>query len=75
MAAINRTVRPQECFYFRETNSPLQGISLGRHDGLAAAMMTSTSSRPAILGSGWSGHFSKPIAMDMFQNIRPSVQS
>ncbi len=37
----------------------------------AAAMMTSTKLASVnILGSGWSGHFNKVIAEDMFQNIK-----
>jgi aminobenzoyl-glutamate utilization protein B len=60
-------------YYFRETNSPLvQGLfALGDTIARAAAMMTSTKlASVQILGSGWSGYFSKPIAMDMFQNIK-----
>jgi len=60
-------------YYFRETNSPLvQGLfALGDTMARAAAMMTSTKlASVQILGSGWSGYFSKPIAMDMFQNIK-----
>jgi len=60
-------------YYFREINSPLTQnlFALGDTIARAAAMMTSTKlASVEILGSGWSGYFSKPIAMDMFQNIK-----
>ena len=60
-------------YFFREIDSPLvQGLfALGDTIARAAAMMTSTKlGSVQILGSGWSGYFSKPIAMDMFQNIK-----
>jgi aminobenzoyl-glutamate utilization protein B len=60
-------------YYFREINAPLtQGLfALGDTMARAAAMMTSTKlASVQILGSGWAGYFSKPIAMDMFQNIK-----
>ena len=60
-------------YFFRETDSPLvQGLfALGDTIARAAAMMTSTKLASVnILGSGWSGHFNKVIADDMFQNIK-----
>jgi aminobenzoyl-glutamate utilization protein B len=60
-------------YYFRETDSPkTQALfALGDTMARAAAMMTSTKlASVQILGSGWSGYFSKPIAMDMFENIK-----
>jgi aminobenzoyl-glutamate utilization protein B len=60
-------------YFFRETDSPkVQGLfALGDTLARAAAMMTSTKlASVQILGSGWSGYFSKPIAMDMFENIK-----
>jgi aminobenzoyl-glutamate utilization protein B len=60
-------------YFFRETDSPLvQGLfALGDTMATAAAMMTSTKLASVnILGSGWSGHFNKVIAEDMFQNIK-----
>jgi aminobenzoyl-glutamate utilization protein B len=50
----------------------VQGLfALGDTIARAAAMMTSTKlASVQILGSGWSGYFSKPIAMDMFENIK-----
>src|SRR6185312_10502753 len=58
---------------FRETDSPkVQGLfALGDTIARAAAMMTSTKLGSVdILGSGWSGHFNKVIAEDMFENIK-----
>jgi aminobenzoyl-glutamate utilization protein B len=60
-------------YFFRETSSPsTQALfALGDTIARAAAAMTSTKvASVQILGSGWSGHFSKPIAMDMFENIK-----
>jgi len=60
-------------YFFRETDSPLvQGLfALGDTIARAAAMMTSTRLASVdILGSGWSGHFNKVIAEDMFENIK-----
>jgi aminobenzoyl-glutamate utilization protein B len=60
-------------YFFRETDSPLvQGLfALGDTMATAAALMTSTKLASVnILGSGWSGHFNKVIAEDMFQNIK-----
>jgi len=60
-------------YFFREINSPLvQGLfALGDTMATAAAMMTSTKLASVdILGSGWSGHFNKVIAEDMFENIK-----
>jgi aminobenzoyl-glutamate utilization protein B len=60
-------------YFFREINSPLvEGLfALGDTMARAAAMMTSTKLGSVdILGSGWSGHFNKVIAEDMFENIK-----
>jgi aminobenzoyl-glutamate utilization protein B len=60
-------------YYFRETDAPkTQALyALGDTIARAAAMMTGTKlASVQILGSGWSGYFSKPIAMDMFDNIK-----
>ena len=60
-------------YYFRETSTPKVKalFALGDTMARAAAMMTSTSvANVRILGSGWSGHFSKPIAEAMGENIR-----
>jgi len=60
-------------YYFRQSNTPLvkELFALGDTIARAAAMGTGTrleSSR--ILGSGWSGHFNKPIAEATANNIR-----
>src|ERR1051325_2631497 len=58
--------------YFRETNTPKGKalFALGDTMARAAAMMTSTAlENVRILGSGWSGHFNKPIAEAMGMNI------
>lgn len=60
-------------YFFRETDAAkTQALfALGDTIARAAAMMTSTKLASVdILGSGWSGFFSKPIAMDMFENIK-----
>jgi len=60
-------------YFFRETDTPkVQALfALGDTIARAAAMMTGTQLTSVnILGSGWSGFFSKPIAEDMFQNIK-----
>jgi aminobenzoyl-glutamate utilization protein B len=59
-------------YYFRETNTPKVKalFALGDTIARAAAMMTGTSlANVRILGSGWSGHFNKPIAEAMGMNI------
>jgi aminobenzoyl-glutamate utilization protein B len=59
-------------YYFRETNTPKVKalFALGDTIARAAAMMTSTElANVRILGSGWSGHFNKPIAEAMGANM------
>jgi aminobenzoyl-glutamate utilization protein B len=60
-------------YYFRETDE--QGVralfALADTIARGAAMMTSTTlDTVRILGSAWDGYFSKPIAMQMFENIK-----
>ena len=60
-------------YYFRETDEA--GVrslfALGDTIARAAAMMTGTQlDTVRILGSAWDGYFSKPIALDMFENIK-----
>jgi aminobenzoyl-glutamate utilization protein B len=60
-------------YFFRETNTPKVKalFALGDTIAQAAAMMTGTSlASVRVLGSGWSGHFNKPIAEAMGENIR-----
>ena len=60
-------------FYFRESNTPLVKSLFALGDTIArgAAMMSGTAlSGVRVLGSGWSGHFNKPIAEATANNIR-----
>lgn len=60
-------------YYFREQDAPkVQALfTLADTIARAAAMMTSTRlAGTDIVGSGWSGHFNKVIAMQMNENIK-----
>ncbi len=60
-------------FYFREQDYPrtMELFEIGKKMAAGAAMMTDTKlDTIRILGSGWSGHFSKPIAEAMHANIQ-----
>lgn len=60
-------------FYFREEDYPrtMALFEIGKQIAAGAAMMTNTKLDTVnILGSGWSGHFSKPIAETMHANIQ-----
>ena len=60
-------------FYFREQDYPrtMALFEMGQKVAQGAAMMTDTKlDTVMILGSGWSAHFSKPIAEAMHQNIQ-----
>jgi aminobenzoyl-glutamate utilization protein B len=60
-------------YFFRETNTPRvkELFALGDTIARAAAMMTSTEVEDVrIIGSGWSAHFSKPIAEATAANIQ-----
>lgn len=60
-------------FYFREQDYPrtMELFETGKKMAAGAAMMTDTKlDTVLILGSGWSGHFSKPIAETMYANIK-----
>jgi aminobenzoyl-glutamate utilization protein B len=60
-------------FYFREQDYPrtMALFELGQKVAQGAALMTDTKlDTVMILGSGWSAHFSKPIAEAMHQNIQ-----
>ena len=59
-------------FYFREQDYPrtMELFETGKKMAAGAAMMTDTKlDTILILGSGWAGHFSKPIAETMQKNI------
>lgn len=60
-------------FYFREQDYPrtMELFETGKRIAQGAAMMSDTKlDTVMILGSGWSAHFSKPIAEAMHQNIQ-----
>ncbi|WP_373064186.1 amidohydrolase [Gemmatimonas sp.] len=60
-------------FYFREQDYPrtMALFEIGKKVAEGAAMMTDTKlDTILILGSGWSGHFSKPIAQAMHANVQ-----
>ena len=60
-------------FYFREQDYPrtMALFEVGKKIAEGAAMMTDTKlDTIAILGSGWSAHFSKPIAEAMHANVQ-----
>jgi aminobenzoyl-glutamate utilization protein B len=60
-------------FYFREQDYPrtMALFEAGKKMAEGAAMMTDTKlDTVLILGSGWSGHFSKPIAEAMHENVK-----
>lgn len=59
-------------FYFREQDYPrtMELFEIGQRIAQGAAMMTDTKlDTVRILGSGWSAHFSKPIAEATHQNV------
>lgn len=59
-------------FYFREQDYPrtMELFEIGQRIAQGAAMMTDTElDTVRILGSGWSAHFSKPIAEATQQNV------
>lgn len=59
-------------YYFRERSYPKikKLFDIGVKIAEGAAMMTDTKFTYEILGSAWPGHFNKPIAEAMYQNIK-----
>ncbi|MBI2408767.1 MAG: amidohydrolase [Gemmatimonadetes bacterium] len=60
-------------FYFRERDSDRVKalFEQGKRVAQGAAMMTDTQlDTVMIIGSGWSGHFSRPVAEAMYANIK-----
>jgi aminobenzoyl-glutamate utilization protein B len=59
-------------YYFRERTYPAvkKLFDLGVKMAEGAAMMTDTKFTYEIVGSAWPGHFNKPIAAAMYQNMR-----
>jgi aminobenzoyl-glutamate utilization protein B len=60
-------------FYFRERDSERvkANFEIGKKVAQGAALMSGTElDTVMIVGSGWSGHFSRPVAEDMYANIK-----
>ncbi|HZY77969.1 MAG TPA: amidohydrolase [Cyclobacteriaceae bacterium] len=59
-------------YYFRERTYPdiKKLFDLGVKMAEAASMMSDTKVTHEILGSAWPGHFNKPIAEAMYQNMK-----
>ena len=59
-------------YYFRERTYPdiKKLFDIGVKMAEAAAMMTDTKYSYEILGSAWPGHFNKPMALAMYENIK-----
>jgi aminobenzoyl-glutamate utilization protein B len=59
-------------YYFRDRTYPAikQLFETGLKVAEGAAMMTDTKFSYEILGSAWPGHFNKPIAITMYENIK-----
>lgn len=60
-------------FYFRERDSDRvkANFEIGKKVAQGAALMTGTQlDTVMIIGSGWSAHFSRPVAEAMYQNIK-----
>ena len=58
-------------YYFREADYDhiLDMWRIGDNMARAATLMTDTSFSSRLLGSAWPGHFNRPIAEDMYENI------
>ncbi|HWY45854.1 MAG TPA: amidohydrolase [Bryobacteraceae bacterium] len=59
-------------YYFREADYDhiMNLWHIGDNMAQAAALMTDTTFSTRLLGSAWTGYFNKPIAEDMYQNIK-----
>jgi aminobenzoyl-glutamate utilization protein B len=59
-------------YYFREADYDhiMNLWHIGDNMAQAAALMTDTTYTTRLLGSAWTGYFNKPIAEDMYQNIK-----
>ena len=59
-------------YYFREADYDhiMDMWRIGDNMAKAAAMMTDTTFTTRLLGSAWPGHFSKPVAEAMYENIK-----
>lgn len=59
-------------YYFREADyDHIKNLwRIGDNMAQAATLMTDTTYAERLLGSAWPGYFNKPIAEDMYQNIK-----
>ncbi|MGD1094168.1 MAG: amidohydrolase [Bryobacteraceae bacterium] len=59
-------------FYFREADYDhiMNLWHIGDNMAQAATLMTDTTYTSRVLGSAWPGHFNKPIAETMYENIK-----
>ena len=59
-------------YYFRERTYPdiIKLFEKGKKVAEGAALMTDTKFSYEILGSAWPGHFNKPMASAMYENIK-----
>jgi aminobenzoyl-glutamate utilization protein B len=59
-------------YYFRERTYPdiIKLFEKGKKTAEGAALMTDTKFTYEILGSAWPGHFNKPMAVAMYENIK-----
>ena len=59
-------------YYFREADYEhiMDMWRIGDNMAKAATLMTDTTYTSRLLGSAWPGHFNRPIAEDMYENIK-----
>jgi aminobenzoyl-glutamate utilization protein B len=59
-------------YYFREMDYPhiKELWAIGDQMAQGATLMTSTTYASRVLGSAWPGHFNKPLAEDLYENIK-----
>jgi len=59
-------------YYFRENDYDhiMDMWRIGNNMAQAAALMTDTNFTSRVLGSAWPGHFNRPIAEAMYENIK-----
>ncbi|MGD1090722.1 MAG: amidohydrolase [Bryobacteraceae bacterium] len=59
-------------FYFREADYDhiMNLWQIGDNMAKAATLMTDTTYTSRLLGTAWPGHFNRPIAEDMYENIK-----
>jgi len=59
-------------YYFREADYQhvMDMWKMGDNMAKGATLMTDTTVDSRVLGSAWSGHFSKPVAEAMYENIK-----